>query len=116
MTMAQYEVVLVRYPYPDDEWLTAFCPAMPGCVSDGQTRAEALQMIADAMALFLEPSPGWTLSVLEGERAQAEKAATLADCHRDGGVTEVHWVSPRFMTEEEIRHNPRFEHIVEPVV
>ena len=115
--MAQYEVVLVRYPYPDDEWLTAVCPAMPGCVSDGQTRAEALQMIADAMALFLEPSPGWTLAVFEGERAQAEMAATLADCHRDGGVTEVHWVSPRFMTEEEIRNSSRhFGPVEVPVV
>ena len=115
--MAEYEVVLVRYPCPDDECLTAVCPAMPGCVSDGQTRAEALQMIADAMALYLEPSPGWAAMVLERERARAEKAATIADCHRDGGVTEVHWVSPRFMTEEEIRNSSRHFALVEvPVV
>ena len=115
--MAHYEVVLVKYPYPDDEWLTAICPVMPGCVSDGKTRAEALQMIADAMALFLEPSPGWEIAVLEGESARREKAATLADCHRDGGVTEGHCVEPRFMTEDEIRSNNRHLELVElPVV
>lgn len=73
-------------------------------------------MIADAMALFLETSPGWEVVVLEGESARRAKAATLADCHQDGGVTEVHLVEPRFMTEEEIRSNPRFEHLTAPVV
>lgn len=110
--MAKYEAILVKYPYPDNEWWTAVCPAMPGCVSDGKTRAEALQMIADAMALYLEPSPGWAVVVLDGEPAQQAKAATLADCHQDGGTTEVYQVEPRFMTEEEIRSNPRFEHIL----
>lgn len=110
--MAKYEAILVKYPYPDDEWLTAICPAMPGCVSDGKTRAEALQMIADAMALYLEPSPGWETVILDGEPARREMAATLADCHQDGGATEVHLVEPRFMTEEEIRSNDRH---LEPV-
>ena len=107
--MAKYEVVLVKYPYPDDEWWTAICPAMQGCVSDGQTRAEALRMIADAMALFLEPEPGWEVAVRDAKQTRLEMEATLTDCHRGGGKTEVHRVEPRFMTEDEIRSNPHLD-------
>ena len=117
--MAKYEVVLVKYPdadYPDNLWWTAVCPAMRGCVSDGQTREEALMMIADAMALYLEPEPGWDAAVFDEEQTRAKKETTLAECREDGGVTEIHWVEPRFMTEEEIRNNPRFDGIVFPVV
>lgn len=107
--MAKYEVVLVKYPYPDDGWWTAICPAVQGCVSDGQTRAEALQMIADAMALLMEPEPGCEVAVRDAEQTRREKEVTLAECHQDGGTTEVHWVEPRFMTEEEIRNNPHLD-------
>ena len=113
--MAKYEVVLVKYPnldHPDNLWWTAICPAMRGCVSDGLTREEALLMIADAMALYLEPGTSWEVVVLEGAQAQAEKETVLAECHEEGGVTEVHRVEPRFMTEEEIRNNPRFDGII----
>ena len=117
--MAKYEVILVKYPdaeYPDNLWWTAVCPAMRGCVSDGQTRAEALQMIADAMALYLEEGPGWEVVILDAEQTRAEKEITLAECREEGGTTELHWVEPRFMTEEEIRNNPRFAGIVSPTV
>ena len=117
--MAKYEVVLVKYPdieYPDNLWWTAVCPAMRGCVSDGQSRQEALMMIADAMALFLEPEPGWEIAVLDAEQAAAEKAKALVEYREEGGITETHWVEPRFMTEEKIRSNPRFADIYSPVV
>ena len=117
--MAKYEVVLVKYPdigYPDNLWWTAVCPAMQGCVSDGQTREEALMMIADAMALCLEPSPNWVGQLFDAAQTQAEKESTLAECQEEGGITEVHWVEPRFMTEEEIRNNPRFADIESPIV
>ena len=106
--MVKYEVVLAKYPnldHPDNLWWTAICPTMRGCVSDGQTREEALLMIADAMALYPEPGTSWEVVVLEG--AQAEKETVLAECHEEGGVTEVHRVEPRFMTEEEIRRYDR---------
>ena len=48
--MAKYEVILVQFPNlepPDNLWWTSMCPAMPGTVSDGLTREEALLMIAD---------------------------------------------------------------------
>ena len=116
--MATYEVILVKYPdaeYPDNQWWTAVCPAMQGCVSDGQTSEEALMMIADAMAGHLGVEPGWNPVVFDAERTQAEKETTLAECLEEGGVTETHWVEPRFMTEEEVRSNPRFEGLVFPV-
>jgi predicted RNase H-like HicB family nuclease len=112
--MAKYEVVLVKYPdigYPDNLWWTAVCLAMRGCVSDGQTREEALMMIADAMALFLEPDPDWVVPLLDAAQTQAEKESTLAECQEEGGITEVHWVEPRFMTEEEIRNSSHLEPI-----
>ncbi len=118
--MAKYEVVLVKYPnaeYPDNLWWTAVCLAMRGCVSDGQTREEALTMIADAMALYLEEEPGRPPAVvLDPKQTEYEKKASLWDYQERGGVTEVHWIEPRFMTEEEIRSNPRFEGLVFPVI
>ena len=116
--MARHEVILVKYPElepPDNLWWTADCPAMRGCVSDGQTREEALMMIADAMASYLEPEPGWEVIIFDEERTKTEKEATLAECHEEGGITEIHWVEPRFMTEEEMRKNPRFEGMAFPV-
>ena len=117
--MAQYEVVLVKYPeaeYPDNLWWTAVCLSMRGCVSDGQTREEALMMIADAMAMFLEPEPGWEVVVYDEERTEYEKKVALFEYQKRGGQAELHWVEPRFMTEEEMRKNPRFEGIIFPVV
>lgn len=37
----------------DDVWVVE-CPAIPGCVSQGQTHREALDNIKDAIALCLE--------------------------------------------------------------
>ena len=91
--MAKYEVVPVKYPElkpPDNLWWTAVCPAMRGCVSDGLTREEALSMIADAMAMYLEPEPGRQVVVLDEGHTRAEKENTLAECHAEGSVTEIH--------------------------
>jgi antitoxin HicB len=33
----------------EDGWIVAECPALPGCVSQGRTRAEALENIQDAI-------------------------------------------------------------------
>ncbi len=91
------------------------CPAMRGCVSDGQTVEEALMMIADAMALYLEEADGWKPVVFDEEQTEYEKKVSLAECQEEGGITEVHWVEPRFMTEEEMRSNPRFADLYDPV-
>ena len=117
--MAKYEVVLVKYPElepPDNLWWTADCPAMAGCVSDGLTREEALMMIAEAMASHLEEAPDWHGEVFDAGRTRAEKEKIIAECHAEGGITELHWVEPRFMTEEEMRSNPRFADLYDPAV
>ena len=41
---------------PSDEGgYTAIVPALPGCISEGSTRQEALDNIQEAIALYLEP-------------------------------------------------------------
>lgn len=41
---------------PSDEGgYTALVPALPGCLSQGDTRQEALENIQEAIALYLEP-------------------------------------------------------------
>jgi len=34
---------------------TVFVPALPGCISEGDTREEALRNIREAIDLYLEP-------------------------------------------------------------
>lgn len=41
---------------PSDEGgYTVYVPALPGCVSEGETKEEALQHIREAIELYLEP-------------------------------------------------------------
>jgi predicted RNase H-like HicB family nuclease len=41
---------------PSDEGgYTIYAPALPGCITQGQTREEALFNIQEAIALYLEP-------------------------------------------------------------
>jgi len=41
---------------PSDEGgFTVFVPALPGCISEGETREEALANIREAIELYLEP-------------------------------------------------------------
>ncbi|MFQ5750217.1 MAG: type II toxin-antitoxin system HicB family antitoxin [Planctomycetota bacterium] len=39
----------------EDGGYTATVPALPGCISEGDSREEALQNIKEAIALYLEP-------------------------------------------------------------
>jgi predicted RNase H-like HicB family nuclease len=41
----------------EDGWLVAYCPSLPGCVSQGKTHEEVMENIHDAIS-------GW-LSALE---------------------------------------------------
>jgi antitoxin HicB len=51
MSSREYEVVLI----PEDEGrYSVTVPALPGCVSQGATREEALAMIREAIELYLE--------------------------------------------------------------
>ena len=41
---------------PSDEGgFTIYAPALPGCISEGNTKAEALENIREAIDLYLEP-------------------------------------------------------------
>jgi predicted RNase H-like HicB family nuclease len=47
----RYQVIL----FPgEDGFVVADCPSLPGCMSQGRTRAEALANIQEAMELWLE--------------------------------------------------------------
>ena len=46
-------VVLER---SDDGGFTAYVPALPGCISEGETEEEALANIREAIELYLEPA------------------------------------------------------------
>jgi len=41
---------------PSDEGgFTIYVPSLPGCISEGETREEALENIREAIELYLEP-------------------------------------------------------------
>ena len=41
---------------PSDEGgYTVFVPSLPGCISEGETKEEALRNIQEAIELYLEP-------------------------------------------------------------
>lgn len=44
----------VHIEQDEDDTFVAECPSLPGCVSQGPTRNEALQNIKDAIAGYLE--------------------------------------------------------------
>ena len=39
----------------EDGGYTVYVPALPGCISEGDTREEALMNIKEAIELYLEP-------------------------------------------------------------
>jgi predicted RNase H-like HicB family nuclease len=55
---------------PSDEGgFTALVPSLPGCISEGETREEALKNIQEAILLYLEP--------IEDDADYSEKAEFL---------------------------------------
>lgn len=51
--MARYKVVLERNE-DDEGYFTVTVPALPGCVTQGRTRAEALERTKEAIQGYLE--------------------------------------------------------------
>jgi len=45
---------IILSPCPGDGGYTAQVPALPGCISEGDTEEEALKNIEEAIALYLE--------------------------------------------------------------
>jgi len=44
---------VVVYPGEDGYWVVE-CPSLPGCVSQGKTKAEAISNIREAIAAWIE--------------------------------------------------------------
>lgn len=40
----------------EDKGFTVYVPSLPGCISEGDTREEALANIKEAIELYLEPT------------------------------------------------------------
>ena len=56
----------------EDDGFTAFVPSLPGCISEGDTKDEALTNIREAIDLWLEPVADD--SVLNADSEQLEIA------------------------------------------
>ena len=80
-TTEDFEVLLVSDD--QDYGYAVFCPSLPGCGSQGDTRAEALAMIADAIACHLDP--GTERPVVPASR----KDRMIAEYTNDGCYVEV---------------------------
>ena len=104
----KYEVILKQYPedegMPNGYWV-AVCPSLAGCVTDGETVAEALAMVADLIHFCLEND-----KPLDAAKAEREKSATLREAAEEQVVLsiETHMVEPRAMTDDELATWPRF--------
>ncbi|MGH9788275.1 MAG: type II toxin-antitoxin system HicB family antitoxin [Candidatus Acidiferrales bacterium] len=61
---------VVIYPGEDGFWV-AECPSLPGCVSQGKTRDEAIQNVREAIRLYIATLEEDNLPV-PPETAQAE--------------------------------------------
>ena len=84
----EYEVLLVRdYEYPG---YAVFCPSL-GCASQGDTREEALEMIADAIAMYLD---SYAEDGLEPPFTPDAMAPTVAEYQAEGYGIEIATVLP----------------------
>ena len=92
-----YEVILIE----SDDDFAVICPGIPGAISQGKDREEALKMIADAMAMCrMYPLPGEESEARREELRQLGKAKIaelVAECERDGWKYEVHQVRPQLI-------------------
>lgn len=48
------KIKIVLEPSPEGGY-TVYVPSLPGCISEGETKEEAIQNIQEAIELYLEP-------------------------------------------------------------
>jgi len=59
------------YLEPSEEGgYTAIVPSLPGCISEGDTKEEALKNIKEAIELYLEPVEDDILTIAEAEEVE----------------------------------------------
>ncbi len=46
----------------EDGWYIVEVPSLPGCISQGETKKEALENIKEAIELYLEPEDDFSLA------------------------------------------------------
>lgn len=51
----------------EDGGYTVYAPALPGCISEGETKEEALANIKEAIALYFEPAEDDHINSDKGE-------------------------------------------------
>ncbi|ADN35014.1 protein of unknown function UPF0150 [Methanolacinia petrolearia DSM 11571] len=51
----------------EDRGYTVYVPSLPGCISEGDTREEAIENIREAIELYLEPIDD---EMILGEKAE----------------------------------------------
>jgi predicted RNase H-like HicB family nuclease len=52
--MNEYQYTVILYPEPDEGGYSVIVPALPGCVTQGETLEEAIAMAKDAVRLYVE--------------------------------------------------------------
>ena len=92
-----YEVILIE----SDDDFAVICPGIPGAVSQGKDREEALMMIADAMAMAqMYPLPGDDVPERQAELRELGKAKIaelVAECVEEGLEHYVCEAAPQLM-------------------
>ena len=90
-----YEVILIE----SDDDFAVICPGIPGAISQGKDREEALAMIADAMAMCrMYPLPGDDIPERQAELRELGKAKIAelaAECEAKGLEYYVCEVAPQ---------------------
>jgi antitoxin HicB len=52
--MSEYRYTIILHPDPEEGGYTVTVPALPGCVTQGETLEEAIAMAKDAIRLYVE--------------------------------------------------------------
>ncbi len=52
--MSEYQYTVILHPEPDEGGYSVTVPALPGCVTQGETFEEAIAMAKDAIRLYVE--------------------------------------------------------------
>ncbi len=66
-TMSNYQYTIILHPDPEEGGYTVTVPALPGCVTQGETIEEAIAMAKDAIRLYVEAL------IAEGESVPQER-------------------------------------------
>ncbi|HLX39434.1 MAG TPA: type II toxin-antitoxin system HicB family antitoxin [Ktedonobacteraceae bacterium] len=65
--MISYQYTIILHPDPEEGGYTVTVPALPGCITQGETLEEAIAMAKDAIRLHVE------LLIADGEPVPEER-------------------------------------------